>query len=120
MIETMDKESASSLKKVLEKKRKELLIQIRQLEKSVGQYGTNPDRSDLAKRHNSQTMSTIERSKAEERISFIEAALSRIQDDSYGKCLRCNGDIQIDRLRIYPEAKYCVECQEKFESNRLS
>ena len=116
----MDKDSVSNLKEVLEERRKGLLTQIQQLEKPVGPFATNPDLSDLAKRHNSQTMSTIERSKAEERISLIEAALSRIQDDSYGKCLRCKGNIQVDRLRIYPEAKYCVECQEKFESNWLS
>ena len=115
----MDKESISSLKEVLEEKRKEALMQIWQLEKSAGQLATNPDRSDLAKRNNSQIMSTIGRSQAEERISLIEAALSRIRDDSYGKCLRCNGEIQIDRLRIYPEAKYCVDCQEKFESARF-
>jgi DnaK suppressor protein len=112
----MDKETISSLKEVLEKKRKELLIQIRQLEKSFEQFTTNPDRSDLAKRHNSQIMSQIECSKAEERISLIEAALSRIRDDAYGECIRCGENIQIDRLRIYPEAKYCVKCQERFES----
>lgn len=40
----------------------------------------------------------------------VLAALGRIADGSYGKCIKCGGDIPEDRLRAYPAADDCVQC----------
>jgi DnaK suppressor protein len=42
----------------------------------------------------------------------IMNALGRIEDGTYGKCMRCGKDIPIDRLRAIPYAEYDVACQE--------
>lgn len=42
----------------------------------------------------------------------IMNALQRMEDGSYGKCMRCGKEIPIDRLRAIPYAEYDVACQE--------
>jgi DnaK suppressor protein len=42
----------------------------------------------------------------------IQGALSRLADGSYGTCLRCDAEINTERLNALPWAKYCVACQE--------
>lgn len=44
--------------------------------------------------------------------SRIMNALERMDDRTYGKCMRCGKDIPIDRLRAIPYAEYDVACQE--------
>ncbi len=43
-------------------------------------------------------------------LAEIEAALLRIQEGSYGKCLSCGGPMGLQRLRAIPEARYCLAC----------
>jgi DnaK suppressor protein len=45
----------------------------------------------------------------------LEAALGRIADGSYGICSHCGGEIALKRLRIYPGATRCIECQRVHE-----
>lgn len=40
----------------------------------------------------------------------ISAALKRIDEGLYGRCLECDDFIAIARLEIDPVAKYCIEC----------
>ena len=42
----------------------------------------------------------------------IMNALERMENGTYGKCMRCGKDIPIDRLRAIPYAEYDVTCQE--------
>jgi len=43
-------------------------------------------------------------------LAEIEAALTRIQEGSYGCCQSCGGPMGLQRLRAIPEARYCVAC----------
>jgi DnaK suppressor protein len=45
----------------------------------------------------------------------IEAALKRIKEGTFGRCMSCGGDILIARLRAMPFSAYCRACQENFE-----
>ena len=45
----------------------------------------------------------------------IEAALARIEDGTYGRCIDCGKEIPEGRLEIRPEAARCMEDQAKFE-----
>lgn len=44
--------------------------------------------------------------------SRIMNAFQRMEDGTYGTCLRCGKSIPIDRLRAIPYAEYDVACQE--------
>jgi RNA polymerase-binding transcription factor len=48
----------------------------------------------------------------------ILAALSRIQDGSYGTCADCGRSIPEGRLEARPEAARCVACQSKRDRMR--
>jgi DnaK suppressor protein len=43
----------------------------------------------------------------------VLAALVRIEDNTYGRCVDCGGDIPEGRLDARPEAARCVDCQGK-------
>ena len=50
----------------------------------------------------------------------VESALSRMERDEYGICLKCEDDIGQKRLDALPWAVLCVECQEAAERLRGS
>lgn len=45
------------------------------------------------------------------RLRLIDAVLSRIDDDGYGKCEQCGEEISKARLEAIPWAVYCLSCQ---------
>ena len=53
---------------------------------------------------------------AEEQRVQVRAALSRIEDGSYGTCTDCGTQISEARLQVRPEAARCIECQSKAEA----
>jgi len=53
-------------------------------------------------------------------LKDVEAAIGRIEDDSFGICLRCDETIPERRLKAVPWAAYCVPCQEIIERQRAA
>jgi RNA polymerase-binding protein DksA len=53
-----------------------------------------------------------------EEIRAIDAALARIDQGVYGKCLDCGEVIPLARLDAYPTAERCTECQARRENFR--
>ena len=45
----------------------------------------------------------------------IEKALDKISSGTYGLCLACHQPIEKDRLDIFPESEFCLECQDMRE-----
>lgn len=45
----------------------------------------------------------------------IDYALKKIEDGTYGICEMCEEDIQLPRLKVKPQAKYCIVCRELIE-----
>lgn len=54
----------------------------------------------------------------ESEIKDIQHALSKFKNKSYGMCEMCDDEINLERLKIKPHAKYCIECREHFEENQ--
>jgi DnaK suppressor protein len=50
-----------------------------------------------------------------DQANVIEGALRRITDGSYGVCVDCGQDIELQRLRAVPWATRCIADQEAFE-----
>jgi DnaK suppressor protein len=46
-------------------------------------------------------------------LRAIEAALSRIQEGSYGVCTMCGEDISVARLKAVPWTSVCIGCKGK-------
>ncbi|MDR0465697.1 MAG: TraR/DksA family transcriptional regulator [Treponema sp.] len=49
------------------------------------------------------------------RLKMIEAAITRIKQDRYGNCIKCNKSIPQDRLIAIPYALMCIECKSEEE-----
>jgi DnaK suppressor protein len=47
---------------------------------------------------------------AEEHLAAIDAALNRVADGSYGRCVSCGQPIAPERLEARPEAARCIAC----------
>jgi RNA polymerase-binding transcription factor DksA len=47
----------------------------------------------------------------ETKLMAIDAALAKIAQGTYGKCEKCGKQIPLERLNIFPEAPFCVDCQ---------
>ena len=56
---------------------------------------------------------------AREHLVEVEAALSRLDDGSYGTCERCGRPIGEGRLEARPAARVCIECAQ-LESRQAS
>jgi DnaK suppressor protein len=48
----------------------------------------------------------------------VLAALARIDEHTYGRCVGCGGDIPEGRLEARPDAARCVSCQAKYARRR--
>ncbi len=51
--------------------------------------------------------------RAEEKLRYLDEALTRLDAGKYGKCLGCGEAISIERLMAIPFASYCVDCQQE-------
>ena len=48
-------------------------------------------------------------------LGAIDAALKRIDDGTYGKCVNCGAPIPEERLEAMPWATLCIDCKRKEE-----
>ena len=47
---------------------------------------------------------------AKQRLNRLKATYLNIDNKEYGICQECEEDINIERLKLLPESKYCVTC----------
>ncbi|MFA6421968.1 MAG: TraR/DksA C4-type zinc finger protein [Candidatus Buchananbacteria bacterium] len=52
----------------------------------------------------------------EKELHDVESALKKIADGSYGICVHCNKEIELERLKIRPASSSCVECKKKLKN----
>jgi RNA polymerase-binding transcription factor DksA len=50
-----------------------------------------------------------------EEFRALEAARERIKEGEYGICVDCGSDIDFERLKAFPSAARCIQCQERYE-----
>ena len=62
-----------------------------------------------------QKMTQANRRSAQMRIQRIQTALSRMANGEYGDCLVCGELIGFRRLKVQPEAPFCISCQSQRE-----
>jgi DnaK suppressor protein len=53
-------------------------------------------------------------------LDSIDAALARIAEGEYGKCINCGEPIQDKRLEAVPWARHCIRCQDLIERGQLA
>ncbi len=121
----MNKRDTERFKKLLLKKRKELMDQmefIKEAEMENTVKEASGDHSAYAFHMADQGTDTMEREKnflyaqRDGRLLYhIDQALERIEEGSYGLCHACEKPIGRDRLNAVPHARLCIQCKSKEE-----
>ncbi|ARU27316.1 TraR/DksA C4-type zinc finger protein [Cellvibrio sp. PSBB006] len=57
-----------------------------------------------------QQMAQGTQSRRTQELARIDAALQRIANGSYGRCVQCNEDIDMRRLETNPSITHCSQC----------
>jgi DnaK suppressor protein len=115
------------MKERLEEKRAELLHQVKSLteahpdpvdpiQASEGPQDFEETAIDFLETQQEQSIDVNERAL----LTEVEAALKRIEDGTYGKCIVCGDTIPEKRLEAIPWASRCVKDQEALEQRNLS
>lgn len=124
----MNKKELEYFRKLILKKREELLKELGRL-KEAGLNSTlkeaTGDHSSYSFHMADQGTDTMEREKAfflasrEGNLLYhLDQALERIADGTYGKCVKCGKEIAKERLEAVPHVRLCIECKSKEEKQR--
>lgn len=119
----MNERTLNSLKKKLLMEKEKLLKVLRKSEEKLKEdiFEKTGDRkfsyhlADMASDEEFVEEMSILATQAHRRLKEVEDALLRIERGEYGKCFKCEKNIEISRLRAVPYAKYCLKCQEEIE-----
>jgi DnaK suppressor protein len=108
------------IRKTLEDERQELCSQQESLllspDSQDSDYGLGQHNADYATDLFLRDRNLALQRNAEDLIAQIDAAISRLDEGSYGICERCGQPIPEERLEARPYAAYCIGCQSLLES----
>mgnify|MGYP001283831260 CR=1 FL=1 len=114
----MEKEFVERMKESLEKLKKEFIDKLIAENSDFREIVEDMDPKDLvdiaADDIGRKTLEALGAHKIKN-LRLIDAALSRIENDCYGRCAKCNRKIPQERLEAIPYALMCIECQSSDE-----
>ena len=73
----------------------------------------NPDSSEQAVEMEDDVSLEGQAALIAREIASVKRALARIENGTYGECVRCGAEIAPKRLEARPEAALCFECASK-------
>lgn len=113
-VNKMDSAFIEKMKSLLLEEKEDILGIITRNEKKFedGIENASPrDFGDIASYSSDQDLLDVLGAQNVKKIQAINAALLRIEENRYGKCVKCSKDISEDRLKTLPYAIKCVACQ---------
>ncbi|MBU0759070.1 MAG: TraR/DksA family transcriptional regulator [Candidatus Omnitrophica bacterium] len=120
----MTKKEAAEFKKLLLKKRAEIVKEIHEITKenmkslkeaSGDLSGYSYHMADMASDSYDRDLSLNIATSEQKVIYEIDETLKLIDEGKYGICVSCSKKIPMKRLKALPYAKYCIQCQSKEE-----
>ncbi len=105
---------------ILRDRREQILKNITNVESELDQLQELElnDEGDFAAVSNENIVENAIGSQQDVELSEIEEALHRIEEGTYGICDMCEEPIGMQRLKVKPHAKYCIECREIVEKSQ--
>lgn len=85
-----------------------LAHQIERLEDAEQSLGADEGFADTAQVTAEQGESRALASQLRDQLDDVEAAISRLAEGSYGRCVICDEHIADDRLEAMPATRYCI------------
>lgn len=113
----MNTEDLEPFEEMLRRMRAETLQSLGRAKHEGRSLGGTPggDLGDCSTANFSRELAFQQSTRKRQILRNIEAALQRIREGTFGRCMSCGGDIQIARLRAMPFSAYCRDCQENLE-----
>ncbi len=106
-----------SLKKRLLDMRRDILNEVNhnsEFSKEMGSDGVQDIGDVSANTYNRQILLSLNDTQRG-MLTDIDDALDRIKDNEYGNCIDCGDEIDERRLKVRPQAKYCIDCKTEIE-----
>lgn len=96
----------------LEQRLEALNIKLREIDAELDSHQSR-DWEELAVEREGDEVLEGEGRAGQAEIAAINAALARIDEGSYGDCVRCGETIVEARLDLLPYTPFCAECAQK-------
>jgi RNA polymerase-binding transcription factor DksA len=109
VMQSSPKTNLPQRKVMLEGRLIELGARLEAIEEELDSHH-NPDWSDLATEREGDEVLEATGNAGLAEIPQIRAALKRIEDGSYGLCVRCGAEIAEARLDVLPWTPFCRSC----------
>ncbi len=78
---------------------------------------SNPDATDEAQDSADRDIAVRNLDRASKTLQNVRSAQDRLEDGTFGECLRCDEKINPKRMAAVPWTKYCIDCQDYFDKN---
>jgi DnaK suppressor protein len=120
-MQRMDKRKAKSYRDKLLVRREGLVGQVQAAEAYSRERDAEAtqDPADMAANAYTKELMMSMSTNDRQLLESIDAALLRIEDGLYGKCIHCGQPIQEKRLEAVPWARYCLRCADLNERGLL-
>ena len=107
------------LEKILQERRRELIHEVqgkmREARTDVAKEGQVRDDGENSEVGFQEDIEFAVIQMKAETLNQIDAALSRLAEDAYGRCFECDDEIAERRLKALPFAVRCRDCEEQRE-----
>lgn len=94
----------------LSRQRARLLVSLSASLTADGEPEMCSDLADQASAEFEQDLAMQVRTRTFDKLRRIERALQLMRTSGYGQCRRCHEDIASERLKVQPDALFCVSC----------
>lgn len=118
----LNRREVTELRRMLDQERERLMAELEtmeehtpEVEEQVGMDiggGYDEDLADVASVTFEREKSVALESSVQHMLTQVEEALQRIEEGTYGRCLRCGNFIDYARLKVLPYATLCIRCKE--------
>jgi RNA polymerase-binding transcription factor DksA len=99
----------SKLKQILDARRAELVGDLSEIETALDAPATKDWEDRSSERQGDEVLEALGHVELAE-LKRIDAALVRIENGTYGICLKCENEISEARLMAVPDAALCKTC----------
>ena len=106
----MDTLDLDAIRRVLLDERARLVEEIGEAIVAPGQM-TYGSQAAAASQVFAQQRDLALRDRADQQLELVTEALARLDDGTFGRCIRCGRPILPDRLEALPWAARCIDCQ---------
>ncbi|HEY3248382.1 MAG TPA: TraR/DksA C4-type zinc finger protein [bacterium] len=124
-VRAIGKRDFGAFRRLLQEERARLLEELEAMEEhtpvvedQVGMDiggGYDEDLADVASSTFEREKGLALESSVQQLLTQVDEALARIDEGTYGICVRCGNPIDFARLKVLPYATLCIRCKEEEE-----